>query len=57
MLFPLICSAGYGQAVNDWENPQIVGINKEPYHATRTLDKYTIDANNPYSYGFIISCN
>ena len=22
----------------------------------RTLDKYTIDANKPYSYGFILSC-
>ena len=22
----------------------------------RTLDKYTIDANNPYHYGFAISC-
>ena len=26
-----------GQDVNDWENPQVVGINKEPYHATLTL--------------------
>ena len=26
-----------GQEVNDWENPQVVGINKEPYHATLTL--------------------
>ena len=26
-----------GQVVNDWENPQVVGINKEPYRATLTL--------------------
>ncbi|MCQ2065442.1 MAG: DUF4981 domain-containing protein [Bacteroidaceae bacterium] len=26
-----------GQDVNDWENPQVLGINKEPYHATLTL--------------------
>ena len=26
-----------GQEVNDWENPQVIGINKEPYHATLTL--------------------
>ena len=29
--------ASHGQEVNDWENPQVVGINKEPYHATLTL--------------------
>jgi len=28
---------GYGQEINDWENPQVLGINKEPYHATLTL--------------------
>ena len=26
-----------GQEAHDWENPQVVGINKEPYHATLTL--------------------
>lgn len=26
-----------GQEINDWENPQVIGINKEPYHATLTL--------------------
>lgn len=32
-----------GQEVNDWENPQVIGINKEPYHANLTLPstKYT----------------
>lgn len=25
------------EPVNDWENPQVLGINKEPYHATLTL--------------------
>ena len=29
--------SGRGQEVNDWENPQVLGINKEPYHATLTL--------------------
>ena len=29
--------AVYGQEVPDWENPQVIGINKEPYHATLTL--------------------
>lgn len=27
----------HGQELNDWENPQVIGINKEPYHATLTL--------------------
>ena len=26
-----------GQEPNDWENPQVIGINKEPYHANLTL--------------------
>jgi len=26
-----------GQEINDWENPQVIGINKEPYHANLTL--------------------
>lgn len=32
-----------GQEINDWENPQVIGINKEPYHANLTLPstKYT----------------
>ena len=25
------------EVVNDWENPQVLGINKEPYHTTLTL--------------------
>lgn len=25
------------EIVNDWENPQVLGINKEPYHTTLTL--------------------
>jgi len=40
MLSLLILAFGYvaqGQEINDWENPQVVGINKEPYHATLTL--------------------
>jgi len=36
-LFLTVAAASQGQEVNDWENPQIVGINKEPYHATLTL--------------------
>lgn len=35
----LLLSASYAgaQVAPDWENPAIVGINKEPYHATLTL--------------------
>lgn len=35
----LLLSALYAgaQEVPDWENPIVVGINKEPYHATLTL--------------------
>ncbi len=33
----VVCLTGHGQEVNDWENPQVLGINKEPYHATLTL--------------------
>ena len=29
--------AGQSQEINDWENPQVIGINKEPYHANLTL--------------------
>ena len=25
------------QGLPDWENPQVIGINKEPYHTTLTL--------------------
>lgn len=34
----LLLSALYAgaQEVPDWENPIVVGINKEPYHATLT---------------------
>lgn len=28
------------QEVNDWENPQVIGINKEEYHATLTLPSH-----------------
>lgn len=37
MLFLAFGIAGQAQEVNDWENPQVLGINKEPYHATLTL--------------------
>ena len=35
----LLLSALYAgaQEAPDWENPIVVGINKEPYHATLTL--------------------
>ena len=26
--------AAKAQEIKDWENPQVVGINKEPYHTT-----------------------
>jgi len=29
--------ASHAQEVNDWENPQVIGVNKEPYHAPLTL--------------------
>ena len=29
--------AGQSQEINDWENPHVIGINKEPYHANLTL--------------------
>ncbi len=29
--------------VNDWENPRVLGINKEPYHATLTLPSKRYD--------------
>ena len=35
LLFPGI--AGQAQNISDWENPKVLGINKEPYHATLTL--------------------
>ena len=31
------------QEVPDWENPIVVGINKEPYHATLTLPSQKVD--------------
>lgn len=31
------------QEVPDWENPIVVGINKEPYHATLTLPSQKAD--------------
>ena len=33
-LFPLFCLAAAAQELPDWENPQVFGINKLPYHAT-----------------------
>lgn len=29
--------AVHSQEINDWENPQVISINKEPYHANLTL--------------------
>ena len=40
LLSILMFGLGYavqGQEINDWENPQVIGINKEPYHANLTL--------------------
>jgi beta-galactosidase len=34
MLSMPVLRAGGGQAVNDWENPEVVGRNKEPGHCT-----------------------
>ncbi|MCQ2182166.1 MAG: DUF4981 domain-containing protein [Bacteroidales bacterium] len=34
----------------------IHGVGCNDGWGARTLDKYTLDANKPYSYGFIISC-
>lgn len=31
------CLLSFGQEIKDWENPDVIGINKEPYHATLTL--------------------
>lgn len=41
----LLLSALYAgaQEVPDWENPIVVGINKEPYHATLTLPSQKVD--------------
>ena len=41
----LLLSALYAgaQEVPDWENPIVVGINKEPYHATLTLPSQKAD--------------
>ena len=35
----------------------IHGVGCNDGWGARTLDKYTIDANKPYSYGFILSCD
>ena len=35
--FMALMPAMQAAPVNDWENPQVLGINKEPYHATLTL--------------------
>lgn len=37
VLLQLFGLAVQGQQIPDWENPQVLGINKEPYHATLTL--------------------
>ena len=43
-LFALLCSAiASAQGVNDWENPDVIGINKEAYHATLTLPSQRYD--------------
>lgn len=43
-LFALLCSAmAFAQSVNDWENPDVIGINKEAYHATLTLPSQRYD--------------
>ena len=41
----LLLSALYAgaQEAPDWENPIVVGINKEPYHATLTLPSQKVD--------------
>ncbi|WP_366926724.1 glycoside hydrolase family 2 TIM barrel-domain containing protein [uncultured Bacteroides sp.] len=38
-LLPVICLAfqAHAQQLPDWENPNVIGINKEEYHATLTL--------------------
>jgi len=36
-LLLLLAPSAFAQETNDWENPQVLGINKEPYHATLTL--------------------
>ena len=33
----LICASANSQIINDWENPDVLGINKLPYHATLQL--------------------
>ena len=43
MLILFLGIAGRGQEAHDWENPQVVGINKEPYHATLTLPSMRYD--------------
>ena len=43
MLVLFLGIAGRGQEAHDWENPQVVGINKEPYHATLTLPSTRYD--------------
>ena len=44
----LLLSALYAgaQEVPDWENPIVVGINKEPYHATLTLPSQKLQRNH-----------
>lgn len=36
-LFLFITISASGQNMPDWENPAVIGINKEEYHATLTL--------------------
>lgn len=44
LIFLLLGTAYAGaQVVSDWENPAVVGINKEPYHATLTLPSKKAD--------------
>ena len=38
--------AGQSQEINDWENPLVIGINKEPYHANLTYHRKSIIVAN-----------
>lgn len=45
LLFLLLLGTAYAgaQVVSDWENPAVIGINKEHYHATLTLPSQKAD--------------
>lgn len=52
-----------GAEIHDWENPQILGINKLPYHASLQLPSLekecgeivSLDGNKAHRYSFILS--